>query len=68
MEDPSKSLIENTCKTVPGFLKVAASEIIFTSGGTEADNLALNSAVRDLVVKRILTSKIEHHAVLYIDD
>lgn len=61
----SKSLIENARKTVAGFLKVSASEIIFTSGGTEADNLALNSAVRDLGVKRIITSPIEHHAVLY---
>lgn len=61
----AKSLIENARKTVAGFLKVSASEIIFTSGGTEADNLALNSAVRDLEVKRIITSKIEHHAVLY---
>ncbi|MFN4763620.1 cysteine desulfurase family protein [Gillisia sp. Q332] len=64
----SKSLIENARKTVAGFLNVAASEIIFTSGGTEADNLALNSAVRDLGVKRIITSKIEHHAVLYTID
>ncbi|MFO8148138.1 MAG: cysteine desulfurase family protein [Bacteroidota bacterium] len=64
----SKSLIENARKTVAGFLKVAASEIIFTSGGTEADNLALNSAVRDLGVKRIITSRIEHHAVLYTID
>lgn len=61
----SKSLIESARKTVAGYLKVSASEIIFTSGGTEADNLALNSAVRDLGVKRIITSKIEHHAVLY---
>ncbi|HSJ11657.1 MAG TPA: cysteine desulfurase family protein [Gillisia sp.] len=61
----SKSLIENARKTVAGFLNVSASEIIFTSGGTEADNLALNSAVRDLGVKRIITSRIEHHAVLY---
>src|SRR5680860_331000 len=61
----SKSLVENARKTVAGFLNVSASEIIFTSGGTEADNLVLNSAVRDLGVKRIITSKIEHHAVLY---
>ena len=61
----SKSLIENARKTVAGFLNVSASEIIFTSGGTEADNLALNSAVRDLGVKRIISSRIEHHAVLY---
>ncbi len=61
----SKSLIENARKTVATYLNVSSSEIIFTSGGTEADNLALNSAVRDLGVKRIITSRIEHHAVLY---
>lgn len=64
----AKSLIEQARKTVAGFLKVKPSEIIFTSGGTEADNLALNSAVRDLGVKRIITSRIEHHAVLYTID
>ncbi|AVR46734.1 cysteine desulfurase [Christiangramia fulva] len=61
----SKSLVEQARKSIAGILKVKASEIVFTSGGTEADNLALNSAVRDLGVKRIITSKIEHHAVLY---
>ena len=61
----AKTLIEQARKTVAGILKVAPSEIIFTSGGTEADNLVLNSAVRDLGVKRIITSKMEHHAVLY---
>ncbi|WP_026935343.1 cysteine desulfurase family protein [Christiangramia echinicola] len=61
----SKSLIEQARKTVAGILNVKASEIVFTSGGTEADNLALNSAVRDLGVQRIITSRIEHHAVLY---
>lgn len=61
----AKSLIEQARKTVANYLKVSASEIIFTSGGTEADNLALNSAVRDLHVRRIITTKIEHHAVLY---
>lgn len=61
----SKSLLENARKEISGHLKVSASEIIFTSGGTEADNLILNSCVRDLGVTRIITSKIEHHAVLY---
>jgi cysteine desulfurase len=61
----SKSLIESARKTVAKYLNVSASEIIFTSGGTEADNLALRSAVRDLNVKKIITSRIEHHAVLY---
>lgn len=61
----AKTLIEQARKTVAGYLKVAPSEIIFTSGGTEADNLVLNSSVRDLGVKRIITSAIEHHAVLH---
>lgn len=61
----SKSLLENARKEIASYLNVSASEIIFTSGGTEADNLILNSAVRDLGVERIITTKIEHHAVLH---
>ncbi|WP_346881457.1 cysteine desulfurase family protein [uncultured Algibacter sp.] len=61
----SKGLIEKARKTISNQLNVSASEIIFTSGGTEADNLILNSAVIDLGVKHIITSKIEHHAVLH---
>ncbi|TBN06799.1 cysteine desulfurase [Hyunsoonleella flava] len=61
----SKSLIENSRKAIAKLLNVSSSEIIFTSGGTEADNLALRCAVRDLGVKHIITSKIEHHAVLH---
>jgi len=62
----SKGLIENVRKSIAKHLNVTAAEIIFTSGGTEADNLAINSAVRDLGVTTIITSKIEHHAVLYV--
>ncbi|PHS64112.1 MAG: cysteine desulfurase [Flavobacterium sp.] len=61
----SKSVLENCRKEIASYFKVAASEIIFTSGGTEADNLILYSCVRDLKVKRIISSKIEHHAVLH---
>jgi cysteine desulfurase len=61
----SKALIEKSRKAVASCLNVSASEIIFTSGGTEADNLILLSAVRDLKVTHIITSKIEHHAVLH---
>ena len=61
----AKTLIEQARKEVAKHLNVSAGEIIFTSGGTEADNLALHSAVRDLNVTRIITSKIEHHAVLH---
>ena len=39
-------------------------DIYFTSGGTEADNMAIRGAVRDLNIKNIITSKIEHPAVI----
>ena len=43
----SKSLVENSRKQIASYLNVSASEIVFTSGGTEADNLVLRSTVRD---------------------
>ncbi|PIA81186.1 cysteine desulfurase [Gaetbulibacter sp. 4G1] len=61
----SKSLIENSRKAIASYLNVSAGEIVFTSGGTEADNLVLQSVVKDLKVKHIITSKIEHHAILH---
>lgn len=64
----AKSLIENARKNIAAQLNVTAAEIIFTSGGTEADNLAIHSCVRDLGVERIITTTIEHHAVIYIVD
>ena len=64
----AKAVIENCRKAIAGILNVQASEIIFTSGGTEADNLIINSCVRDLGVKRIISSPLEHHAVLHTID
>ena len=64
----SKSLIEGARKRIASHFNVSAGEIIFTSGGTEADNLVLRSAVRDLGVTEIISSKIEHHAILHTID
>lgn len=61
----SKVLIEKSRKVIASYFNVSAGEIIFTSGGTEADNLVLKSAVKDLGVRHIIISKIEHHAVLH---
>lgn len=61
----AKSQIETARKRIAELFNVTAGEIVFTSGGTEADNLVINSAVRDLEVRRIITSRIEHHAVLH---
>ena len=62
----ARTLIEKARKTVATQFKASPSEIYFTSCGTESDNMVLISAVRDLRVKRIITSKIEHKAVLNV--
>lgn len=61
----AKSKLELSRKTIAQLLNVSAQEIIFTSGATEANNWILQNAVENLKVKRIITSKIEHHAVLH---
>ncbi|WP_405567892.1 cysteine desulfurase family protein [Polaribacter sp. Asnod6-C07] len=61
----AKSAVETARKNIAKHFNVTASEIVFTAGGTEADNLILNNAVLNLGVNRIITSKIEHHAVLH---
>lgn len=61
----SKNILETSRKSIAKQINATAQEIIFTSGGTEANNWILRSAVEDLKIKRIITSKIEHHAVLY---
>lgn len=62
----SRSVIETARKTIAGLLNADPSEIIFTSGGTEANNMILMTAVQHLKVKRIITSPLEHKSVLEI--
>ncbi|WP_343588798.1 cysteine desulfurase family protein [Flavobacterium sp.] len=61
----AKTILELSRKSIAKHLNCTAQEIIFTSGGTEANNWILRSSVEDLKVERIITSKIEHHAVLH---
>lgn len=62
----AKSKLEMARKSIAKCCGAAAAEIVFTSGGTEGNNWVLQTAVRDLGVKRIISSKIEHHAVLHV--
>ena len=62
----SRALVEKARKKVAEKFNVSSREIFFTSGGTESDNMVLISAVRDLNVQTIVTTKIEHHAVLNV--
>nr|MCU0351443.1 cysteine desulfurase [Flavobacterium sp.] len=61
----AKTQLESARKAIAKCLHAQASEILFTSSATEATNWILRSAVRDLGVKRIISSKIEHHATLH---
>lgn len=61
----TKIAIETARKSVAKILNAHPAEIFFTSGGTESSNTAIIAAVRDLGCKHIITSPIEHHAVLH---
>lgn len=57
--------IENARKSVAKLLGTRPANIFFTSGGTESNNTAIAAAIRDLGCRHIITSPIEHHAVLH---
>jgi cysteine desulfurase len=57
--------IENARKSVARILGVKPGSIFFTSGGTESNNTAIAASIRDLGCNHIITSPIEHHAVLH---
>jgi cysteine desulfurase len=60
----AKNALELARKSMAQLLSISPSELVFTSGGTEADNMVLRMAVKNLGVQHIISSPIEHHAVL----
>lgn len=64
----SKAELEKARKTIAHSINALPSEIIFTSGGTETDNAAIKGLVQAYGLKRIITSELEHHAVLHITE
>jgi cysteine desulfurase len=58
----TRAAVEDARESVAGLLGCSSSEIVFTSGGTEADNLAIAGLVNP--GDHVITSSIEHHAVL----
>ncbi|HVZ56129.1 MAG TPA: cysteine desulfurase family protein [Chitinophagaceae bacterium] len=61
----SRLALETSRKKVARLLNAHPGEIFFTSGGTESNNTAILAAIRDLGCRHIITSPIEHHAVLH---
>ena len=64
----TRMAVETARKSVAKLLNANPAEIFFTSGGTESSNMAIQAAVRDLGCRHIVTSKIEHHAVMHMVD
>ena len=60
-----RSALETARKKVAQLLKTTPAELFFTSGGTEANNMALRCCIHDLGIKHAITSPLEHHAVLH---
>src|SRR5207247_9715142 len=56
--------LETAREQIAGFLRVSKDEIVFTSGGTESDNLGIKGIAAARRSGHIVTSQIEHHAVL----
>src|SRR5688500_12944657 len=63
-----RAAIESCRKKVAELLSCTQGEIIFTSGGTEADNAIIRSAVGTYDIKHIISSPVEHHAVSHTVD
>jgi cysteine desulfurase len=58
-----RAAIESARKQVATLMNCTPGEIIFTSGGTEADNAILRGALETFAIGHVITSRIEHHAV-----
>ena len=61
----AKTQIETARKSIAKHFNAHPQEIIFTSGGTESDNMLVRCAVQDLDIETVITSRIEHHAILH---
>ena len=61
----SRILVENARKTVSNYLNTSPGNIFFTSGGTEADNMAIRRGILDNNISHAITSSISHKAVIY---
>ncbi len=61
----AKSAIESSRKKIAQILNASPSDIFFTSGGTESDNIAIAGFINTFQIKHVISTKIEHHAVLH---
>ena len=61
----TRKAVENARRQVAAALHAEAREIYFTAGGSESDNWAIRCAAAETGKKHVITSAVEHHAVLH---
>ena len=64
----SRIIVEDARSLIAKGLNASSSEIFFTSGATESNNMVLFCSIRDLGIQRIISSPIEHHCILHTLD
>ena len=62
----ARQAIDASRTRIAGLLSCTVDELVFTSGGTESNNLAIRGTVTDSLGKHVITSTVEHHAVLHV--
>ena len=61
----AKTQIETARKSIAKHFNAPPQALIFPSGGTESDTMLVRCAVQDLDIETVITSRIEHHAILH---
>ncbi|MDB5116238.1 MAG: iscS 2 [Mucilaginibacter sp.] len=61
----ARALVEKARKTIANLLHTSPAEIFFTGSGTEADNTAIRCGIIDNNITHAITTRLEHHAVIY---
>ena len=57
--------VEEAREKIAAFINAKPSEIVFTSGGTESNNCAIKGVLKATPKRHVITSRVEHHAVLH---
>lgn len=61
----ARSIIEKARRSIASLIQAAPAEVFFTSGGSESDNTAIIGSVRDLGIRNVISSPLEHDAVIH---
>lgn len=61
----AKMIVEQSRKIIANYLSASIGDVFFTSGATESCHTIMHSSITSLNIKRIISSKVEHHCTLH---